>query len=145
MSDHHSTVKQCIAEALMIDPAKVEMSSNLMDDLDADSLAFLDIVFKLEQAFDIEITRGEMERAARGDMSEEEFAPEGVVSEAGLARLRELLPESADRIEPGLRPGGILGLFCVETFVKIVEGKLRQTSPEGGSEPRRGGTTMETA
>ena len=124
MSDHETTVRDCIADALMIDPERVQMSSNLMVDLDADSLAFLDIVFKLEQAFDIEITRGEMERAARGDMSEEEFAPDGVISEAGLQRLRELLPESADRIQPGLRPGGILGLFTAQTFLNIVEGKL---------------------
>lgn len=124
MTENQTIVRSCIAEALMIEASEIEMSSNLMSDLDADSLAFLDIVFKLEQAFDIEITRGEMERSARGDMSEEEFAPDGVISEAGLARLRELLPESADRIGPGLRPGAILGLFTVETFLKIVEGKL---------------------
>jgi acyl carrier protein len=119
-------VRSCIAEALMLDdPDRVQLSSNLMSDLEADSLAFLDIVFKLEQAFDIEITRGEMERAARGDMSEEEFAPGGVVSEAGLERLRELLPEAADRIKPGLRPNQILSLFSVETFLKIVQGKIR--------------------
>ena len=66
-----------------------------MDELGAESLDFLDIVFKLERAFDIQITRGEMERAARGTMSEEEFAPKGVISEAGLASLRELMPEAA--------------------------------------------------
>jgi acyl carrier protein len=119
------TVRACIAEALMMDVDGVALTSNLMDELGADSLAFLDIVFKLEQAFDIEITRGEMERAARGDMTEEEFAPDGVISEAGLVRLRELLPEAKGRIQPGLRPGAILGLFTVHTFLKIVEGKLR--------------------
>ena len=98
------TVRTCIAEALSVDVAEVAVNSNLMDDLGADSLAFPDIVFQLEQAFDIEITRGEMERAARGEMTDEEFAPEGVISEAGLARLRELMPEAADRIKPGLKP-----------------------------------------
>jgi hypothetical protein len=96
-----------------------------MDDLGADSLAFLDIVFRIEQEFDIQITRGEMERAARGDMSEEEFAPSGVISEAGLARLLTLIPEAAHRIHPGLRPGQILTLFTVRTFLHMVEGKLR--------------------
>jgi acyl carrier protein len=118
-------VRDAIADALALDVSEVELKSNLMSDLDADSLAFLDIVFKLEQAFDIEITRGEMERAARGDMSEEEFAPDGVLSDRGLARLRELLPESADRIGPGLKPNQILTLFTVQTFLNMVEGKLR--------------------
>ena len=122
------TVRACIAEALSVDAALVTAGANLMDDLGADSLAFLDIVFQLEQAFDIEITRGEMERAARGEMSDEEFAPEGVISEAGLARLRELMPEAADRIKPGLKPQLILTLFTVQTFVNMVEGKLRGDS-----------------
>jgi len=117
------TVRNVVAEALAKDPALVRLDSNLMDDLGAESLDFLDIVFKLERAFEIQITRGEMERAARGDMSEEEFAPGGVISDAGLARLRELLPESAARIHPGLRAVQILGLFTVQTFANLVHGK----------------------
>jgi len=117
------TVCGIVAEALGRPAASVGLNDNLMDDLGAESLDFLDIVFKLERAFDIEITRGEMESAARGDMSEEEFAPGGVISEAGLTRLRTLMPEATARIRPGLRPREILGLFSVRTFVHIVEGK----------------------
>ena len=119
------TVRTLIAEALATDPARVELGSILMDDLGAESLDFLDIVFKLERAFDIQITRGEMERAARGDMSEDDFAPDGVISPAGLDRLRELMPEAKDRIRPGLRPMQIIGLFSVQTFVNLVEAKRR--------------------
>ncbi|MGC4117239.1 MAG: hypothetical protein QM765_22305 [Myxococcales bacterium] len=64
-----------------------------------------------------------MERAARGDMSEEDFAPAGVISEKGLERLRELMPEAKDRIVPGLRPTQILSLFTVRTFVNLAAGK----------------------
>jgi acyl carrier protein len=117
------TVLKLVAEALATQADKVRLSSNLMDDLGAESLDFLDIVFKIERAFNIQITRGEMERAARGDMSEEDFAPAGVISPAGLARLRELMPEAVDRIQPGLRPVQILGLFSVQTFVNLVLGK----------------------
>jgi acyl carrier protein len=46
-----------------------------------------------------------------------------VISDAGLARLRELMPEAGDRIKPGLRPAQILSLFSVQTFVNIVNGK----------------------
>ncbi len=116
------TVCRVVAEALGRD-IEVRVTSNLMNDLGAESLDFLDIVFKLEQTFGIQITRGEMERAARGDMSDEEFAPGGVISEAGLQRLRELMPEAADRIHPGLRPMQILSLFSVQTFVNIVNAK----------------------
>lgn len=116
-------VRQAIAEVRSVPLESVRLDSNLMADLGADSLDFLDVVFKLEQTYDIEITRGEMERAARGDMSEDEFAPNGVISESGLARLRELLPEAGDRIKPGLKPAHILSLFSVQTFVNLVRGK----------------------
>ena len=131
MSDDEQVdrVRQAVAEALAIaELASVRVDSNLMDDLGADSLDFLDIVFRLEQSFGIEITRGEMERAARGSMTDEEFAPGGVISEAGLARLRELMPEAKERIHEGLRPVEILSVFSVQTFVNLVAAKQRGES-----------------
>jgi acyl carrier protein len=116
-------VSSIVASSLGCDPAKVQLHASLMDDLGAESLDFLDIVFELERGFGIQITRGEMERAARGDMSEDEFAPSGVISPAGLERLRELMPEAADKIKPGLRPVQILSLFSVQTFANIVLAK----------------------
>ncbi|MDP2305873.1 MAG: acyl carrier protein [Pseudomonadota bacterium] len=126
MIDHAEltqVVREAAADALAIDVGQVADDANLQD-LGAQSLEFLDIVFKLEQRYDIEITRGEMERAARGDLSEEAFAPNGEISEVGLERLRELMPESAHRAVPGLRVSQILSLFTVATFVRIVETKL---------------------
>lgn len=119
-ADVAARVSAIVAASLGCDPGRVQLTSSLMADLGAESLDFLDIVFELERAFGIQITRGEMERAARGDMSEDEFAPGGTVSPAGLARLRLLMPESAERIQPGLRPVQILGLFTVQTFVNLV-------------------------
>ena len=118
-------VRQIVAEALALDPAAVKNESLLMADLGAESLDYLDIVFKIERTFGIQITRGEMQKAARGDMSDDEFAPGGVVSDKGLERLRELMPEAKERIEPGLRAAQILGLFSVQTFVNMVEAKKR--------------------
>ena len=116
-------VRKVVAESLGRKLDEVKIDSVLMGDLGAESLDFRDIVFRLERDFGIEITRGEMERASRGDMSQDEFAPGGVISEAGLARLKELMPEASDRIKPGLRPSTILTLFSVQTFANMVIGK----------------------
>jgi acyl carrier protein len=121
-------VRAIVADALGRAVADVQLTSNLMADLGAESLDFLDIVFRLEREFGIQITRGEMERAARGDLTADEFAPGGVVSERGLARLRELMPEAADRIQPGLRASMILTLFTVTTFARMVIGKRQGRS-----------------
>ena len=121
-----NAVRAIVAESLAMDIAMVSPTVSLIEELGAESLDFLDIVFKLERAYDIQITRGELERAARGDMTDDEFAPGGVISEAGLNRLRELMPEVAARIEPGLHPAQILSLFTVQTFVHLVIGKMEQ-------------------
>jgi acyl carrier protein len=115
--------RKIVAESLGRPLADVALTSVLMSDLGAESLDFLDIVFRLEREFGIEITRGEMERASRGDMTADEFAPGGVISDAGLARLRELMPEASDRIIAGLRPSTILTLFSTQTFANMVRGK----------------------
>src|SRR5512135_2745377 len=108
MASFEERVSAIIAEALARQPSEVTPEKILMHDLGAESLDFLDIVFRLEREFGIQITRGEMEKASRGDMTQEEFAPGGVLSEKGLARLKELMPEAANRIQPGLRPNMIL-------------------------------------
>src|SRR3954471_1669293 len=115
--------RKIVADALGRGDHEVKPESILMDDLGAESLDFLDIVFRLEREFDIQITRGEMEKASRGDMTADEFAPGGVISDAGLTRLRSLMPEAGDRIKPGLRPSTILTLFSVQTFANMVIGK----------------------
>src|SRR4051812_24303890 len=120
------TVRKIVAEALAKDQSIVTVTSKLVDELGAESLDFLDIVFKIERAFDVQITRGEMERAARGDMTEEAFAPGGVISPEGLERLRTLMPEAAARIKPGMHVLQIMSLFTARTFASIVEAKRRQ-------------------
>ena len=128
MTEVAQRVRELVADALARDVSEVSIDSVLMSDLGAESLDFLDLVFKLEHEFHIQITRGEMERAARGDMSEEEFAPGGFISEAGLERLRQLMPEATARIKPGLRPGQVLSLFSVQTFVNLVQAKMASAS-----------------
>jgi acyl carrier protein len=113
-----------IAKTIDQPVADVTGAACLIRDLHVESIDLLDIVFALEQEFAIEITRGALESAARGTMTEAEFAPAGKLSSAGLARLRALLPEVADRIDDGLRAREVMGLFTATTFARIVAGSL---------------------
>lgn len=118
-----TAVCEVIADSLGRPRDQVRIDSNLFEDLGADSLDLLDIVFALEGKFAIEITRGALEQAARGDMTDDEFAPGGAISPAGLDRLRALLPESSAKIHAGLLPRQIPTLFTVGTFARIVLAK----------------------
>jgi acyl carrier protein len=122
-----AAVCEIVADSLGKPRDQVRVESNLFDDLGADSLDLLDIVFALEGRFGIEITRGALEQAAKGDMTDDDFAPHGVISDAGLDRLRALLPESHARIRAGLLPRQIPTLFTVGTFARIVLSKRAET------------------
>jgi acyl carrier protein len=128
-SEVEEKVRLLVAEAVGRPPTAVTLDASLVEDLGADSLALLDLVFMLERAFGIQITRGEIEQTARGDLTDEEFAPGGVISDIGLARLRALMPEAEGRIQPGLRQGQILALFSARTFASIVLAKQPSGAP----------------
>jgi len=121
-------VAETMADALGFDVEKVKLEASLIDDLGAESIDFLDIVFRLERAFKVKIPRGKIIEEARGDLSEAQFDNGGVVSEAGLARLKAFLSEvPPERFKTPLPVADIPRLFTVETFCKMV---LRQQAQE---------------
>ncbi len=118
-------VRQTIADSLCVDLEDVRLNSNLMRELGAESIDFLDIVFRLEKDFDIKIPQREIEKKARGGLSPEEFEVDSVLQEKGAARLREILPEiPASEIQAGMPLREIPTKFTVEVFVNIVKRKL---------------------
>ena len=65
-------VREIIADVLVIDEEDVSLQSRLIADLGAESIDFLDLVFQLEKEFGIKIPRGQLEKNARGDLTEDE-------------------------------------------------------------------------
>jgi len=118
-------VKSSIAGTVGIKEEDVWLDASVIDDLGADSLDLLDLVFQLEQEFDIRITRGEMELRAKETMPEEDFEVDGFLSGKAKEALRKSLPEvDASRFAGNIRKSEIPRLFTVRTFIKIVKEKL---------------------
>ncbi|MDF1858599.1 MAG: acyl carrier protein [Verrucomicrobiales bacterium] len=114
-------VAEIIADALGCDEDEVKPDSSLINDLDAESIDFLDIVFRLEREFKVKIPRGKAVEEARGELSEEEFEQGGVVTDAGFEKVKAYMTEvPADRISSPLKSAEIPKLFTTETFCKMV-------------------------
>lgn len=114
-------VRTIIADVLVLDEADVSLQSRLIGDLGAESIDFLDLVFQLEKEFAIKIPRGQLEKNARGDLSEEEFEQNGVLTSAGMQALRQYLAEvPADHFKENMKLNEIPALFTVETFCKLI-------------------------
>ena len=127
----YPTVAKTIADALGCDLEEVKRDASLINDLGAESIDFLDLVFRLERAFKVKIPRGKIVEDARGDLPEAEFEQRGVVTEPGLATLRGFLSEvPAERIKAPLKVADIPRLFTPETFAKLV---LRAQREQGAA------------
>jgi acyl carrier protein len=123
-------VAQTIADALGCDLEEVTPKVSLIEGLDAESIDFLDLVFRLEKGFGVKIPRGKIVEDARGPLPEAEFESKGVVTEAGLARLREFLSEvPAERVKTPLKAADVPRLFTTETFCKVVIRAQRAAQP----------------
>jgi acyl carrier protein len=114
-------VAETMADALGCDVEDIKADVSLIEGLDAESIDFLDMVFRLERAFKIRIPRGKIVENARGDLPESEFEQNGIVTEKGLAQLREYLSEvPAERFKTPMKVADIPRLFTPTTFCKLV-------------------------
>jgi acyl carrier protein len=123
----YEKVKEAIVEALGVESEEVEPNSVLFDDLGAESLDLLDIVFRLEKTFDIKIPRGGIQQdvlVAEG-IKEEDVVVDGALTALGAEKLRERMSEvDKEKIHEGFRIDDIPTLFTVQTFVNIVKHQL---------------------
>lgn len=114
-------VQNIVADVLVIDEEEVQLSSRLIADLGAESIDFLDLVFQLEREFDVKIPRGQLEKNARGDLTDAEFEQGGVVTDKGIVTLKQYFSEVDDsHFKAGLKVNEIPMLFTVETFCKLI-------------------------
>ena len=126
------TVSATIADALGCDVEEVKPDASLIDDLNAESIDFLDMVFRLERAFKVKIPRGKIVESARGTLTEAEFEHNGVVTEVGLAQLRAYLSEVPPaRFRMPTKVKDIPRLFTTETFCKLVIAAQREAKAAG--------------
>ena len=122
------TIAETMADALGCDVDDIKLDVSLIESLDAESIDFLDMVFRLERAFKINIPRGKIVENARGTLSEAEFEQNGLVTDAGLAQLRAYLSEvPAERFKTPTKVKDIPRLFTPETFCKLVISAIGQS------------------
>jgi acyl carrier protein len=123
----YTKVSATLVEALNVDEDDIKPTATLQGDLGAESIDFLDIVFRLEREFGIKIPRGELfpESIFQGDP---EFVQNGKVTEKGLDELRKKMP-FADLAEFEKNPEvrNLSDLFTVALITRYIEGKLNGT------------------
>jgi len=122
--DIFQEVQEILVDALGVDDDEITLEATLMGDLGAESIDFLDIVFRLEKAFSIKIPREEL-FPAESLMSNPEFVSNGKLTEKGLNEIRDKLPHT-DLTEFEKNPDlSKLGdLFTVNAIINFIDSRI---------------------
>ena len=118
----YNKVKEVLVDALGVDDEDVKPTSTLRGDLDAESIDFLDIVFRLEKAFAIKIPRGEM--FPEDIFSNPVYVKDGKITPEGMVELKKRMPH-IDFTSLEKDPSVTNIHFTVDTVVNYIENKLK--------------------
>ena len=116
-------VRAALVDALGVDEEDVTPEATMVGDLGAESIDFLDIVFRLEKAFSIKIPRGEL--FPEDVLSSSEFVADGKVNAAGIAELKSRMPfADLSKFEANPSVQNFAKTLTVEDMVRYVESKV---------------------
>ena len=116
-------VQEALVDALGVDEEEVTPEATLQGDLDAESIDFLDIVFRLEKSFDIKIDRGEL--FPEDILTNTDYVQDGKVNAEGIAQLKERMPfADLNEFESNPVVQNLGQQLTVQDMCKFVEHKL---------------------
>ncbi|MFA9476921.1 acyl carrier protein [Phycisphaerales bacterium AB-hyl4] len=118
-----SKVQDVLEDALGVDDDEVTPEAKLVEDLGAESIDFLDIVFRLEKAFGIKIEQSEL--FPENVLNDPQYVQDGEVTDEGMAELRKRLPHvDLSEFESSRKVEDFSNVFTVDAIVKFVQSKL---------------------
>jgi len=118
-------IRDNIAESLAVSKTEISRESRLVDDLGADSLDLVDIIFTLERKFGINVRETEFNFLTRLDFASPEVMRDGYLTAAVIDKLADWLPQVAaapDRAK--ISPRNLFSMITVESICVIVERRL---------------------
>ena len=120
----YAKVKDVLIDALGVDDDEIKPDAVIKDDLGAESIDFLDIMFRLEKAFGIKIPKGEL--MPENVATDPNYVQNDRLTPAGVAMLKDKMPHSDfTTFEADPTVDNMSKLFTVEAITNYVEGKLK--------------------
>jgi acyl carrier protein len=129
MADVDSAVKEAVVQALALDEDEVTPDSTLMDDLGAESIDLLDILFRIEKTTSVKIEAADLGNYIQGGIPDDEFSDENqIVTAKGAEQLHKVMPQvNPDDVTGSLNAEEVITLFTVQNLIDMV--KTRADGP----------------
>jgi len=119
-------VRECLAESLALVPDEIQPDSRLIDDLGADSLDFLDILFSLEQRFALKLRSMDLDALLRVDLSADKLVEKRFIPRQEIDRMAQWLPALAATDRDRVTPRMLYSYLTVESLVILVQRKQQE-------------------
>ena len=125
MSQLSAVVTEAVCEALCLEEGEVESNSSIIEDLGAESIDLLDILFRIERKVGVKVKVTDLSGYIQGGISDEEFANEQeIITDHGLAHLQRIMPQiNAAEMSGKLPARQIMNLFTVDNLAGMVEAR----------------------
>lgn len=125
MADVDGAVKEAVIEALALDDDEVTPESTLMDDLGAESIDLLDILFRIEKGTGVKIEAADLGDYIQGGISDDEFSDENeIITEKGAEQLRKVMPQTdPSQLAGTLAADEVIKLFTVQNLTEMVKSR----------------------
>jgi acyl carrier protein len=123
MADVESAVKDAVVEALALDEDEVTPDSTLMDDLGAESIDLLDILFRIQKSTGVKIEASDLGDYIQGGIPDDEFSDDNeMITEKGAAQLHKVMPQvDPAELAGTLNANEVITLFTVQNLVEMVK------------------------
>ena len=119
-----STTQTAVADALGLEEDEVTPDATLMDELGAESIDLLDILFRLERAVGVKIQASDLADYVQGGIPDEEFGDDaGIITPKGFEQLQKVMPQLTDDMAGKLEAEKVMGLFTVANLTDMVAAK----------------------
>lgn len=120
-SDIDLAVREAVSEALALDLDEVTSDDTLTEDLGAESIDLLDVLFRIERSTGVKIHAADLAEHIQGGIPDDEFSDDGdIVSPVGLAHLASIMPQvDPAELEGTLRAERVIDLFTVQNLADL--------------------------
>ena len=125
MADVESAVKDAVIEALALDEDEVTPDSTLMDDLGAESIDLLDILFRIQKSTGVKIEASDLGDYIQGGIPDDEFSDDNeMITEKGAEQLHKVMPQvDPSELAGTLNANEVITLFTVQNLIDMVKSR----------------------
>lgn len=119
MNNNQKLVISCVAKSLVKNEPDITIKTKIIGELNADSLDFMDIIFQLESAFNIKLSKDDFDFVTKSGLKREDLATKDFLTSDDIKLLQKWLPDISTDMK--LAPKDLPYYVTIESLERVIE------------------------